>query len=212
MRSRALLVLMVLGVASSARAAEPPAGAIFAERPLPDGAVALYVVLGYPSVEVGFRQGLGGVELGAAASFDYALTQLNLDAPFRFTLTESKRFKVGASLVPGGFLDLGATYIEPTNLSSAGIRLAATTDVSVLVTEGFHFIGSVEVPAEVALTERGNHRLAFLLGGGAEVALGDGYAFGLKLLAGPELLHPRGGQSGARLRVSALVGLGRRFF
>jgi hypothetical protein len=212
MRAQALALVLAIGVAGTAHAGEAPSGAIFAERPLPDGAVAMFAVLGYPSVGVGYRQGLGGVELGGVASFDYALTQLNLDAPFRFTLAESRRFRVGAGISPGAFFDLGATYIEPTNLSSAGLRVAATTDVSVLVTEGFHFIGSLAVPAEIALTERGNHRIAFLLGAGVEVGVGDGYSIGAQVLAGPELLHPRGGQSGGRLSISALAGIGKRFF
>ena len=208
---KALVMVVAVTVAGAARA-EPTPGALFAERPLPDGAVAVFGTLGFPSVALGVRQGFGGVELGAVAGFDYSLTQLNLDVPFRFPLAQSKNFILGAGLSVGGFKDFGATYYEDTNLSSAGLRLAASADFTARVHPNFDLFFNVATPIELPLTERGNDRYGFRMGGGAEFGLGDGYTFGAQLLAGADLLHPRGGGSTGRLELSVQTGLGKRFF
>ncbi|MBS2027810.1 MAG: hypothetical protein JST54_07915 [Deltaproteobacteria bacterium] len=205
------LVVATLLVPSRAHAEIPP-GAVFAEKPLPDGAVSVYGTLGFPGVQIGWRQGISGAELGAVAGFDYSLTQLTLDVPFYVPVKQSKKFLVGVGVSAGGFVDFGAKYFESTNLPSAGLRLAANGEVTLRINESVDVFVAGSLPIELPLTERGNDLYALLVGGGVELGVGDGFSVGAQLLAGPELLHPRGGQTAARFDGSLLVGLGKRFF
>lgn len=205
------VVLALLTWASLAWAEPPTAGAIWAERPLPDGAVSGFVTLGYPGFSAGWRQGFGGAELGAVAGFSYTTTELTLDVPLRLAIDQGPHHVLGAGVRVGGFLDLGATWFEGTNRDSSGLRLAGELSYTYLIGSTADLFFDAELPVELPLTERGNDLYGIRMGGGGELGVGDGYSVGAQLLAGPQLLHPRGGQTAARLDLSFQVGLGRRF-
>jgi hypothetical protein len=215
MRAIALLSsLSLLLLAAPAPAAEPALGAAFADAPLSDGSVAVFGALGFPGLEAGYRQGVASnLEFGGTVGFDYAHTALTLDVPVRVALYRREKLKLAAGGSVGGFLDFGAQYYEPTNWPSAGLRLSGDVDLSYRVGEALAVVGAFQVPAEICLTERGDHRLDLLLGGGAELGLGEGFTFGARALLGPDLVFPRGG-SGAdtRLGVEVLAALGKRIF
>lgn len=208
---RAAVAAAVLMAWATAFADPPTAGAMFAERPLPDGAVSVYGAMGFPGFQLGWRQGFSGTEFGAVGAFSYTDTKMSLDFPIRLELSRGAHHVLGAGVRAGAFYDLGTTWFESTNIKSGGLRMAGELSFTVLASSAADVFFNVDTPIELPLSERGNFLYGVRMGGGGELGVGDGYTVGGQLLAGPELLHVKGGQNTARLDLSLVVGLGRRF-
>ncbi len=208
-----VLLAMALAWSGVARAGTPPLGAAFVDAPLSDGSVAVYGALGFPGVEAGYRQGVSMLEFGATLGFDYARTSLTLDVPVHVAVYQRGPLKLAAGGSVGGYIDFGAQYYEATNWPGGGLRLSGDANLSYRVGEALTVLGIFQVPAEICLSERGDHRLDFLVGGGAELALGDGYTFGARAEIGPEFVFPVGGSGAdAKPGLEVLVALGKRIF
>ena len=197
---------------ASAPAQAEQLNAMLPEGALPAGSVAFYGSLGFPSVVLGYRQGVGPVELGLEGGFDYALAQLQAGVPLRVDVPVNGPYRLAVGLELGGFASFGAKYYEGTNRPSFGLAAKAMGDLSYRLNEAVDLVASLQLPAQVPFTERGNLLVSARLGGGAEVGVGDGYSIGGQALIGPQLLHPLGGPTSARLDFTVQVGLGKRFF
>jgi hypothetical protein len=202
----------VLGLLAAQPAQAEQLNAMLPDGALPAGSMAFYGSLGFPSVLLGYRQGVGPVELGVEGGFDYALAQLTAGVPLRVDVPVKGPYHLAMGFELGGFASFGAKYYEVTNRPSFGMSLKAMGDLSYHVNEAIDLVGSLQVPVQVPFTESGNYLVGARLGGGAEVAVGDGYTVGGQALVGPQLLRPIGGQATARLDLTVQVGLGKRFF
>jgi len=216
MRSGWLAVLLAapaLGLGTTARADAPrSSGAIFAQRPLPEGSVSVFGTVGYPGITAGVRQGFQGGEVGVVGGFDYTRTTFTADIPARLVLASSDRWIFGIGLRLGAFGDLGADYLDRINRPSAGLRLGAKANFDVRLAPGLDLFAALTTPVELALTERGEDRYGLRAGGGVELGVADDYSVGLQVLTGPDLVHPRGGRNEGKWMLGVALGFGRRFF
>jgi hypothetical protein len=208
-----MVALALFLVSSSARAAAPVAAA-YADPPLPDGSLAVWGSVGFPGIDIGYRQGFSTFELGAEAGFDYTLTDLHADIPLMWSAYSAARWKIGVGGSIGGFADLGATYYDGENQLSAGLRLAFDSVATYSLSENLFLVGEIQIPGEFALTNQGSIRAGPLFGGGLEVGLGDGYTVAGRVLLGPQIEHPISGTDSDQLRFNAdvQVAVGKRFF
>ena len=205
---------MILGVclAAGLARAERPFGAALAPAMLPSGSTAVWGFTGAPAIGVGFRQGLGSLELDAQAGFDYFDATLSGALDARFRVFASDGFELAPFAGLGFAWDPGATYANADNFFYSAVRLHFGVVASWALTERLAAIGTAELAWDVFTHPTPGYRVEPLAGGGLEV----GIASGVSVLAlgelGVDLRKRPGADVQSRLGYAVRVGLGFRLF
>lgn len=219
---RVLLGLSLLAVTSTARGQTPGTstyledkhqsfGAFASPAALPNGATAAYAFAGVPEVGAGFRQGFGLFEGQARLVLDYFTLAATLEGEARFLAYDRNQLRIAPSLAVGATFDAGARYIDELNFGHVGLKLTPGGTVSWKVAETANLIGELRVPIDVPLTTSGL-RVTPLMGGGAELYLGDDISAGALADFGLDVVKEPQGVPQTRFAFALRVGLGYRFF
>jgi hypothetical protein len=150
---------------------------------LPSGSTAVMGYTGVPRIGVGFRQGLGALELDARAGFDYFDTTLDGTVEARFRVLESDRLELAPFAGLGFAWDPGATYARADNFFYSALRLRFGAIASWMLSERLAAVGTAELTWDVFTHPNPGYRLEPLAGGGVEI----GIASGVSVLALGEL-------------------------
>lgn len=181
MRALTTVVLLSTGAvlaqpldASASASKEPDiAHSVMAPAALPEGALALSVVLGAPDLGVGYRQGFHWFELEGRAWFNPFQVSLTFDLGARFLAYEFKRWKVAPTFGVGLTANTGAVYYDPLNFPTWALRPRLGGVASVTVIDRLAFLFSIDVPVAISLDKPGVQALP-LAGAGIEVGIGAG--------------------------------------
>ncbi len=221
MKPTRLIVCLLLACPFAARAQVPPEleenpnwfGAFAAPAVLPSGAASTYAYAGAPSVGIGYRQGLAGyLELEGRVELDYLKLSLIPQGYAKLVAFQRDRLQLAPLIGIGAVLNSGATYIDDENFSYFGIRVIPGANLSYRITEIASLIGELRVPIDFTLSPSGGSRVTPLLGGGAEIFLGDDVTAGIVGQLGVDVLKEPLGVPQARLGYSVRIGLGYRLF
>jgi hypothetical protein len=210
------LVPLLAEAQSQDTAAQPRSfGAFLAPAVLPAGSASTYGFVGVPAMGAGYRQGLGGsTELEARLEIDYfalSLTPLvglkvaayqDVDGPFYL----APRLSVGL------VLNSGAEYIDTENFAYVGLRLDPGMVLSYQVAETASLVGDLRVPIDFSMSPGGGRRVSPLLGGGAELFLGENVTAGILGQLGVDVIKEPLGVARVRLGYGLRVGFGWRLF
>jgi hypothetical protein len=211
---RLLLVWMVLPALALAQApeVEPERFGAVAPAALPDGSTAFSGWVGVPELGAGFRQGLGGWELGARARVDYLRLAAVLEATGRRRLWTHGALALAPELGLGLTLDSGSRHADDAGFSGVFLRVNPGVVATWRPLESLAAVGLVEVPVDLGINPTGFWRVKALGGGGAEVSLGDDLSLLAVGLVGLEAFRTEANGVQARLGYGARLGLGVRLF
>ncbi len=221
MKSTGLVVCLLFASPFAARAEVPPElesnpnwfGAFSAPAVLPSGAASAYAYAGAPSVGIGYRQGLGGfLELEGRVELDYFSLSLTPQGYAKFVAFERGRLQLAPLVGVGAVLNSGATYIDEENFAYFGIRVIPGANLSYRIAEIAALVGELRVPIDWSLSPSGGNRVTPLLGGGAELFLGDDVTAGIVGQLGVDVIKEPLGVAQTRLGYSVRIGLGYRLF
>jgi hypothetical protein len=213
-----LLVTLVstTGTAQSRPASEEGSsrsfGAMFAPAALPSGTTSAYGFAGVPQIGAGFRQGFGVLELEGRVEFDYFALSVAPVVFARVPVMTSGPYQVAPSLGVGMAFNSGSRYIDTDNFAYSAVRLVPGAALSWRVAETASLLGEVSFPLDLTFSPGGGYRFRPLVGGGAELYLGQEMTAGALARVGAETLREPGAFSDTRFAFSLWVGLGYRFF
>jgi hypothetical protein len=218
MRSACLLALLAVPAVASAQdadvsfASEDPLGSVVAPVMLPAGQTALYGYTGAPEVGLGFRQGLGALEVEARGRFDWFKLGVSLELVGRREVLRKGAFQLAPSLGVGLVLNSGATYMDDRNFSGVLVRILPGLVAGYRVADTVSLLGLVDLPIDLGLTGDKQRRFQALGGLGVEVYLGGGLSLLVAGQTGVETFQERSGAGHTRLGLTGRVGLGTRLF
>ncbi|MFP2899309.1 hypothetical protein [Corallococcus sp. 4LFB] len=211
----ALLVVPGLALAQDAEVSfsrEDPLGSVVAPVMLPAGATALYGYTGAPEVGLGFRQGLGALEVEARARFDWFKLGASLELVGRKEVVRRGAFGLAPTLGVGLVLNSGATYMDDDNFSGVLVRILPGLVAGYRVADTVMLLGLVDLPIDLGLTGDKQRRFQALGGLGVEVYLGGNLSLLAAGQVGVETFQERAGAGHTRLGLTGRVGLGTRLF
>lgn len=218
MRLALLLTVLVMPALASAQDAdvsfsnEDPLGSVVAPVMLPAGATALYGYTGAPEVGVGFRQGLGALEVEARARFDWFKLGVALEFLGRKEVVRRGAFQLAPTLGLGLVLNSGSTYMDSRNFSGVLVRILPGMVAGYRVADTVELLGLVDLPIDLGLTGDKQRRFQALGGLGVEVYLGGNLSLLAAGQVGVETFQERAGAGHTRLGLTGRVGLGTRLF
>ena len=187
-------------------------GAVVAPVVLPAGSTALYGFVGAPELGVGFRQGLGGVELEARGRLNWFQLSAALELGVRLEVLKRGPLSLAPTLGLGVVLNSGSTYMDDDNFSGVLARVSPGLVAGYKVGDTVARLGLVDLPVDVGLTRETGQRLQALGGGGVEVYLGSNLSVLAAGQVGVETFRERFGDRVTRLGWSTRLGLGARLF
>jgi len=191
---------------------EPERFAAQAPAALPDGTTAFFGWVGMPELGAGFRQGIGGWEMGARARVDALRLAAVLEATGRRQLWTHGALALAPELGLGLTLDSGSRYVDDAGFSGVFLRVSPGVVATWRALERLAAVGLVEVPVDVGINPTGFWRVKALGGGGAEVSLGDDLSLLAVGLVGLEAFRTEANGVQARLGYGVRLGLGVRLF
>lgn len=214
MRSTMMAVALVAGLVALPASAQRGQGwSSLAAEPVGDGALALHVEGGFPGLQVGFLAGLGQVDLGVRAGFNYhfegfthgyyRISGLRGQGLLRVNLLKSKSVNVGLRFEPGFF-----TYFT-RHTTDVGLLVPAGVTVGLPVSSALNVALTVDVPLfvlwgeEIAAFGQDGVYVPIQFGAGIEYFLDRGIALTAQTKMGPGL-RPYGG---AEFALQFLVGV-----
>jgi hypothetical protein len=221
MKPTGLIVCLLVACPLAASAEVPPEleanpnwfGAFSAPAVLPSGAASTYAYAGAPSVGIGYRQGLGGyLELEGRLELDYFALSLTPQGYAKLVAFEHDRLQVAPLVGIGAVLNSGTRYIDDENFTYFGIRVIPGANLSYRIAEIAALVGELRVPVDFSVAPSGGSRVTPLLGGGAEIFLGDDVTAGIVGQLGVDVIKEPLGVPQTRLGYSVRIGLGYRLF
>ena len=142
---------------------------------LPAQSTAVYGYFGVPELGIGFRQGLGPVEIDSTASLDYFDLTLAGEVRARFlAIGDRALLQVAPFLGLGIAWDSGTTYSDKRNFGYTAVRVHGGAIGSRAIADTVSLIGLAELRWDLFTSPSGGHRIEPLFGGGVEVMLGEG--------------------------------------
>lgn len=187
-------------------------GGFVAPPVLPDGANSFYGYIGVPEVGAGYRQGFKGFELEGRARLNYLLLSLAAEGLARYPIILPGRWELAPYLGLGLVGDTGATYLDDTNFGYFGLRFVGGLVTSYRVAETVRLLGTLDVPFDLPLTGRGGARGTPVVGGGAEIYLGNDITASAIGELGVDVVKPPSQNTFTRLGYAVRLGLGFRIF
>jgi hypothetical protein len=199
-------------VSSSLPNSKEVMGAVIAPAALPSGASAAYGFLGIQEIGAGYRQGTGGVEFEARATFNYLLLSAGAEVAAKYAAFRSDRIEVAPVLGFGLGLDTGARYFDKANFSYFALRPRIGAVSTFKVTDTLVALATIDVPWAFSVNPTGGTHTRPMAGGGVEVYLGsDMTALVLGQLGVDAIKEPLG-VTQVRLGYQLMLGLGFRLF
>lgn len=217
-RTRGWAVMSWLAVAGGAGAEERAAtrsedfGAVVAPAVLPEGGTSVAGWAGVPELGAAYRQGMDGWELGARLRFDYLRLSVSGEAVGRWRLWAQEGVTVAAEGGLGVLGSSGSDYFDTDNLKGVFLRVNPAVVATLRVAETVTGLGMVEVGYDQGLTTTRQWRVKPLVGGGAEVYLGESLSMSLVGELGADVFKGPSGRVQTRLGYGARLGLGVRLF
>src|SRR5215211_2431904 len=163
-------------------------GALFAPAALPSGTTAAYGFAGVPQVGAGFRQGFGALELEGRVEFDYFAVSVAPEVFARIPVMAGGPYQVAPSLGVGMAFNSGVKYIDADNFAYTAVRLVPGANLSWRVAETASLLGEVSFPLDLTLSPGSGYRFRPLVGGGAEVYLGQELTAGALAEVGADVI------------------------
>lgn len=191
-------------------------GALVAPAALPAGALAVWGWSGLPEVGVGFRQGVGGWELGAQARVDWVRMGLAVQGGLRRQVYARGGFALAPRLEVGLVGATGARYLgealRVVELEGVLARVEPGVVVSWRAVETVALVGQLTAPLDFSLSAPGSRRLQALGGAGVEAYVGQGVTVLALGELGVEGVRPPGGRTQVGLGYAVRLGVGWRLF
>jgi hypothetical protein len=187
-------------------------GAIVSPTTLPSGSASAYGYGGAPEVGAGYRQGIGPVEVEARARFNYVDVSLAAEGILKYTLFSRGAFDLAPLIGVGIVADTGATYIDSINISYVGLRILPGGVASYRFAETVRGLAELDVPVDLLFGNPGGSRVGFLMGGGAEMYLGQRISVMAMGQAGFEALQFPNTPTQFRFDYLVRLGIGWRLF
>jgi hypothetical protein len=214
---RRSLWIAVLLLAASARAedsveVQATFGAVESPVALPAGGAATYGYVGVPEVGAGYRQGIGPIELEGRLRFNYFDVSLAGEALVKLNVFHRGPWDIAPLLGVGLVGNSGTQYIDGSNFSYLGVRILPGAVGGYRWLETLRLLGELDVPVDIGFGSPGGNRVSPLLGGGAELYIGDGVSALALGQVGFEALKAPIGVWQFRFNYQVRLGLGWRLF
>jgi hypothetical protein len=198
--------------AVEAREGQRSFGSVFAPAALQGGSTAAYAFAGAPEIGAGFRQGLGAVELDVRALFDYFAVAGALELSGRIPLAAAAPYQVAPSLGVGMVFNSGATWLDRDNFAYNGVRVAPALRISRQLAETASVLGEMTLAVDLPVSREGGYRFRPLVGGGAELYIGQDISAGVLAQVGADVLKAPVAPLQTRFAFAVRLGIGYRFF
>lgn len=187
-------------------------GAVLAPPVLPNGATSTYAYIGAPEVAVGYRYGLGVVELEGKAILDWFQLSLAVELRLKFAILRGGPFELAAYLAGAVVGDTGAKWLDDRNFAAVLARGSLGAIASYRLSDTLRLLGTLDIPASWALQTRGGGRFRPLVGPGIEIFLGNDVTALVAGQLGVDSMKQPGGTPDTRLGWGFQLGLGYRIF
>jgi hypothetical protein len=210
MKNAAILGVCVLW-AAAARADGRAFGAV-APAVIPAGSTAIWGFTGVPDIGVGFRQGIGPVEVDADASLDYFDLTFCGEVRARIAAIDRNGLSIAPFVGMGIVWDSGSTYEDANNFRYTAVRVHAGGLGSRQLSETVALLGIAELRWDLFTSPSGGHRIEPLFGGGAEFGLAENVSLFALGELGPDIRALPSGASDTELGYTLRFGVGFRLF
>jgi len=190
-------------------------GGVTAPAALPPGSLALYGLVGAPSVIVGYRQGFDVAsypfELEVRALFNYLQVSFLVEVGGKLAVYRKDRLSFAPGLAIGFAPNTGAKYFDPSNFAFLGLQLRPNATLTYLLSDIVQGIAMLEIPWTIALGQLG-FQLAPIVGLGAEFQVGPRLTLIATGHIGVDTIKEPLGVTQARVAWGVRLGLGYRLF
>lgn len=187
-------------------------GAVVAPAALPAGASSVYVTLGAPELGVGYRQGLGGVEVELRGTLQYLQLAFAGEALLKVPVYRGADFDLAPMAGLALVWNTGSRYFDTSNFNALGLRPRLGLVSTVRLADTVRGIAELDVPWNFALGPSGGQQFTAVAGGGVEVYLGEELT-GLVLgQLGVDAIQEPLGVTRVRPGYQLKIGLGLRLF
>ena len=220
MRALACLLFAIALPAAAEQASAPDAladkqehfGAVVAPAALPGGSAAAYAFVGAPELGGGYRQGFSGFELEGRASFNFFMLSAAVEAIAKLPVLHDGSFELAPQLGFGLVYDSGSRYFDVSNFQHFGLRPRAGAVATFRVADTVRAIAALDVPWDISTSPPGAYHVKALVGGGAEIYLGEDISGLLLGQIGPDIIKEPQGVPQVRLGYQLRLGVGFRLF
>ena len=157
----------------SASAQPQGPGALAYPATLKSGQLAVSGFIGAPFVGAGFRQGIGGIELGGLFEVDTLRLGTSVEGLVKVPVFQKNQWQGALGLGLGGIAQSGARYFDTANVAFWGARTRIQAIVTHPIAETAGAVLQLDVPVTWSLPDARMWQISSLLGGGIEVYLGN---------------------------------------
>jgi hypothetical protein len=214
MTQTALLSLLLLSATKGPEAAtdreEENFGAVQAPAVLPAAAMATYFYLGLSELGAGYRYGLGLLEIEARVRGDWRFLSLGAEGLLKISALEQNGWELAPYLGVGLAGDAGATYLSPANFSYFAIRVLGGMNTTYRVADTVYLLLDLEMTLDLSVSPANAARFTALAGVGAEFYLNPQISVSVLGLVGPDVFHPRPGETSTQVGYGIRLGMGFR--
>ena len=205
------LVMSVILAADLPPAPEKTLGAVVAPAALPPGSLSLYGILGAPELGVGYRQGIGGVELEAKGLFNVFELSALVEAGVKIPVLRREQLSLAPGLFLGLKLNSGSNYFDYANFQYFGLRPRVSLNAAYSFSELVAGVAQLEIPLTLPLTAQGI-QFTPMVGAGAEVHVGGNFSLLGTAHVGFDVIKEPLGVTQMRAAWTIRLGVGYRLF
>jgi hypothetical protein len=179
---------------------------------LPAASTSVYGYVGIPELGVGYRYGLGLLEIEGRIRGDWRLVSIAAEALLKISALEQNGWELAPYIGVGFAANSGATWLSPANFSYLAVRVLAGANAHYRVADTVYLVGVLEMTLDLSVSPPNAAHFTPLIGPGAEFYLNPEISLAVLGLIGPDVFHPMPGVVVTQLGYGLRLGLGFRLF